>query len=96
MITLALKKSILNDWNAIFPQLSTYSQTTLYVTLDIMVVGLLLLRVRGEDEYRPIFQVYPLWKRDNKDNLFSPIYDVLKSRLDVVYGRKYWLKKCLI
>ena len=73
MITLALKKSILNDWNAIFPQLSTYSQTTLYVTLDIMVVGLLLLRVRGEDEYRPIFQVYPLWKRDNKDNLFSPI-----------------------
>ena len=73
MITLALKKSILNDWNAIIPQLSTYSQTTLYVTLDIMVVGLLLLRVRGEDEYRPIFQVYPLWKRDNKDNLFSPI-----------------------
>ena len=44
MITLALKKSILNDLKAIFPQLSTYSQTTLYVTLDIMVDRRLLLQ----------------------------------------------------
>ncbi len=38
MITLALKKSILNEWNAIFPQLSTYFSD--YFVCDIRYNGL--------------------------------------------------------
>ena len=68
------KKEIYKLWGEAFPCLTAFSPTTFYMTLDIAVIGIKLIGLRGQDEYRPHFMCYPLWRENNEMNMNEPIF----------------------
>lgn len=68
-----VKKNIANDWHNAFPQLTQFSETKLYKITGPLIVGLELTRLRWSEEYRPHFVAYPLWEKDVKASLDTPI-----------------------
>ena len=90
MVSLNKKKEVLNDWCEAFPCLSKYSPSTLFMTLDIALIGLSLERLPRCEEYRPLLICYPLWRENNKKNLDEPIFmreisDRRNFQLDILY-----------
>lgn len=68
------KKEVLKDWGRYFPNLSMYSSSVLLMKLDLALIGLSLIRLPRCEKYRPLLVCYPLWKKDNKENLDEPIF----------------------
>lgn len=90
MVSLNKKKEVLNDWCEAFPCLSKYSPSTLFMTLDIALIGLSFERLPRCEKYRPLLIIYPLWRENNIKNLDEPIlmqeiYNRNKMLLDIPY-----------
>lgn len=68
------KKEIYKLWGKAFPHLSTFSPTAFYMTLDIAVIGIKLIPNIGEEDYRPHFMCYPLWRENNKANMSESVF----------------------
>lgn len=64
----------MKDWEKYFPNLSMYSSSVLLMKLDLALIGLSLIKLPRCEEYRPLLVCYPLWKKDNKENLEEPIF----------------------
>lgn len=73
MMTYELKKEIVTDWKNSFSQLSIYSLNKLYGIAGIVIIGIELIKVIRNDDYRPHIMCYPLWNKTNKENLLVPI-----------------------
>ncbi len=72
------------DWKSI-PYFKQYTPTKFYAILGCFIVGFDLKALRGWEEYRPHFVMYPLWKNSVNDclhhsYLLTPIKD--KKGLD--------------
>ncbi|MEC3876013.1 hypothetical protein [Chryseobacterium salviniae] len=72
-IDTAIKKKVTQDWQNAFPELSLYAKDKLYKILGSTIIGLELIKMPREDDYRPYFVVYPLWEENIKDCLNGPI-----------------------
>lgn len=68
------KKEVLKDWINAFPYLSKYSSSTLLMKLDLVLIGLSLIKLPRCEKYRPLLVCYPLWKEDNKQNFQESIF----------------------
>jgi hypothetical protein len=69
-----IKKKVVGDWQNAFPQLTLYEQVKLYKVVGSVVIGLELITLpMRTGEYRPYFVVYPLWRKDVKTSLDTPI-----------------------
>ena len=60
-------RQILNDWQELFPTLSPYTPSTLYMKADFVLMGLRLEKVMS-DTYRVILECLPLWEQEKKQN----------------------------
>ncbi|WP_343701359.1 hypothetical protein [Chitinophaga sp.] len=69
----SVKKAIDSDWLNEFPQWSSYGVNRYYKIIGPVLAGVELIRLRGGDEYRPHFTIYPLWKKDINDCFNYPI-----------------------
>lgn len=58
-------KRILNDWQELFPALSPYTSSTLYMKADFVLIGLRLEKVMS-DTYRVVWECLPLWEQDKR------------------------------
>ena len=67
------KKHIFNEWAKEFPYLKAYKTNKLMMTLDICAIGLELKGCQYGNYYQPTFNIYPLWKEDNKRNFSGTI-----------------------
>jgi len=71
-IDIETKKKLSQDWQNTFPELSLFSRDKLYKTLGPIIIGLELIKLPFDDDYRPHFVAYPLWKKDIKACLNYP------------------------
>jgi len=90
-ISKELKKQVITDWGNAFPELTVYAQDKLYRVVGPVVIGLELVKLPRTDEYRPHFVVYPLWRKDIKESLSTPIvlmeyYDRRGFQFNIPYG----------
>ena len=56
-----VKKEIIDDWQERFPILSSYTPSTLYMKVDIVLWGLRIDKIFSK-EYRILFECLPLWE----------------------------------
>jgi hypothetical protein len=68
-----LKKKVIDGWQSVFPQLSSYAQNKLYKVVGSIIIGLELIKSPFTDNYSPYFVIYSLWKHDIKASLDYPI-----------------------
>ncbi|WP_412468737.1 hypothetical protein [Pedobacter sp. KLB.chiD] len=66
-IDIETKKKLAEDWQNAFPHLSLYSRNKLYKVVGPIVIGLELIKLPYDDEYRPHFVAYPLWEKNLKE-----------------------------
>jgi hypothetical protein len=89
-----VKKKIIEEWHAALPQLTTFAQNKLYKKIGPVVIGIELIRLRWSEEYRPYFVMYPLWKKDLKTSLDTPIilheyYNKKHLQFDIPYEKHH-------
>lgn len=82
-------KHILSDWQKYFPVLSQYTSSTLYVRVDVVLLGLRFDKVLS-DTYRVVLECLPLWEQD-KRKINVPVFsyellDKKKRQLFVKYS----------
>lgn len=82
-------KHILSDWQKHFPVLSQYTSSTLYVRVDVVLLGLRFDKVLS-DTYRVVLECLPLWEQD-KRKINVPVFsyellDKKKRQLFVKYS----------
>ena len=65
-------RQILNDWQELFPTLSPYTPSTLYMKADFVLMGLRLEKVMS-DTYRVILECLPLWEQE-KSRMKIPVF----------------------
>ncbi|MEZ0182551.1 hypothetical protein AB9T89_09925 [Flavobacterium oncorhynchi] len=73
MIDKTIKNRIANDWQSNFPELTIYSLNKFYKIAGCVIFGIELIKLPRNDEYRPHFVIYPLWKKNLKECLEMPI-----------------------
>lgn len=65
-------KPILDDWQGLFPALSKYTSSTLYMKADFVLIGLRLEKVMS-DVYRVVLECLPLWEEE-KSRMKIPVF----------------------
>lgn len=70
----SIKKKVIEEWQNAFPQLTFYSQNTLYRVVGSCVIGIELIKSPHTENYCPYFVIYPIWKQDIKSSLDYPIF----------------------
>ena len=67
------KKSVIEDWRKSFPYLTSYAANKFYKLVGPVLIGLDVIKLPMSEEYRPHFVIYPLWRRDIRTCLDTPI-----------------------
>lgn len=81
-------KQILNDWQGLFPTLSPYIASTLYMKADFVLIGLRLEKVMS-DAYRVVLECLPLWEQE-KSRMKVPVFS---WELYDKKGMQFFIKK---
>lgn len=68
------KGEIIEDWGNAFTSLSIYTQSRLCKTCGPFALALKIMNLPGRTGYRPVFEIYPLWKPDVAACLDEPIF----------------------
>ncbi|WP_149240735.1 hypothetical protein [Dyadobacter sp. 32] len=68
-----IKKIIAEQWLSSVPDLSAFTQNKFYKIVGCLVIGIELINLPKVENYRPYFVIYPLWKKDLKECLDSPV-----------------------
>lgn len=85
-----IKKRLAEDWQDAFPQLYLYNRDKLYKIVGPVLIGIELIKMPREDNYRPHFVCYPLWEKDVKSCLNYPFmlrefYNEKKLQYNIPY-----------
>ncbi|MGL4293577.1 MAG: hypothetical protein ACRCSQ_08380, partial [Bacteroidales bacterium] len=83
------KYNVVKEWKEQFPILSRYTPSTLYMKVDVILIG---LRIEGVNlgSYRVILEGIPLWGNDNLKKKIPILYVELVSekRRQIFIGYK--------
>ena len=94
-------KDIFKEWHSEFPVLSKYTERTLYMRINPLIIGLRLQKDRfGGDDYLPVLEIIPLWE-ENPKRFGDPIcWDNLQNMkrhdFTIIYNQHdYYFPKAL-
>ncbi len=94
-------KDIFKEWHRGFPVLSKYTERTLYMRINPLIIGLRLQKDRfGGDYYLPVLEIIPLWE-ENPKRFGDPIcWDNLQNMkrhdFTIIYNQHdYYFPKAL-
>ncbi len=85
-------KDIFKEWHSEFPVLSKYTERTLYMRINPLIIGLRLQKDRfGGDDYLPVLEIIPLWeenpKRFGKPLCWDNLQDMKRLDFTIIYSQ---------